>query len=137
VYGTDDQAHPGVALLQASGRSAVAGEVQLLARPETAFQEYDLTPAEVRAERRRRGWSTMVGFQTRNPVHRAHEYLQKVALESVDGLLLHPLVGETKSDDIPAAVRMHCYEELLAGYFPSDRVLLATNPAWMRYAGPK
>ena len=137
VYGTDDQAHPGVALLQASGSSAVAGEVRLLARPETAFEEFDLTPAEVRAERARRGWSTMVGFQTRNPVHRAHEYLQKVALESVDGLLLHPLVGETKPGDVPPDLRMRCYEALLANYYPAERVLLATNPAWMRYAGPR
>ena len=137
VYGTDDEAHPGVRVLKTSGRWAVAGEVVALARPSSGFPEFDLTPRQVREVKAQRGWKTMVGFQTRNPVHRAHEYLQKVALESIDGLLLHPLVGETKSDDIPAAVRMRCYEELLAGYFPADRVLLATNPAWMRYAGPK
>jgi 3'-phosphoadenosine 5'-phosphosulfate synthase len=137
VYGTDDDAHPGVRVLKESGRWAVAGTAVPLTTPTSGFPEYDLTPAQVRAVKAERGWKTMVGFQTRNPVHRAHEYLQKVALESVDGLLLHPLVGETKSDDIPASVRMSCYEELLRGYFPADRVLLATNPAWMRYAGPK
>ncbi len=137
VYGTDDEAHPGVRLLKDAGRWAIGGVVIALARPTSGFPDYDLTPAQVREVKAQRGWRTMVGFQTRNPVHRAHEYLQKVALESVDGLLLHPLVGETKSDDIPAAVRMRCYEELLAGYYPADRVLLSTNPAWMRYAGPK
>ena len=137
VYGTEDDGHPGVRLLNDSGRWALAGDVAALARPSSGFPEFDLTPAQVRAVKAQRGWKTMVGFQTRNPVHRAHEYLQKVALESVDGLLLHPLVGETKSDDIPADVRMRCYEELLANYYPPDRVLLATNPAWMRYAGPK
>src|SRR5437868_10542428 len=137
VYGTDDPAHPGVRRLHDEGRHAIAGSVIALAQPSSGFPEHDLTPLEVRARMADLGWRTMVGFQTRNPVHRAHEYLQKVALEVVDGLLLHPLVGETKSDDIPAAVRMRCYEELLAGYYPADRVLLATNPAWMRYAGPK
>lgn len=137
VYGTEDDAHPGVRALNDSGRWALSGAVIALARPSSGFPEFDLTPAEVRAVKELNGWKTMVGFQTRNPVHRAHEYLQKVALEIVDGLLLHPLVGETKGDDIPASVRMRCYQELLDGYFPADRVLLATNPAWMRYAGPK
>jgi sulfate adenylyltransferase/3'-phosphoadenosine 5'-phosphosulfate synthase len=137
VYGTEDEAHPGVRVLKESGRWALSGKVISLERPTSGFPEFDLTPAEVRAVKSEHGWKTMVGFQTRNPVHRAHEYLQKVALEIVDGLLLHPLVGETKSDDIPASVRMRCYKELLDGYFPASRVLLATNPAWMRYAGPK
>jgi sulfate adenylyltransferase/3'-phosphoadenosine 5'-phosphosulfate synthase len=137
VFGTEDPAHPGVAHLLAAGEYAIAGAVTLLGRPPSPFPGYDLTPAEVRAARDRQGWRTMVGFQTRNPVHRAHEYLQKVALESIDGLLLHPLVGETKAGDIPADVRMRCYQALLDGYYPADRVLLATNPAWMRYAGPK
>jgi 3'-phosphoadenosine 5'-phosphosulfate synthase len=137
VYGTDEKAHPGVRALYARGEWALAGRVIALARPQTAFPQFDLTPAEVRERKASLGWRTMVGFQTRNPVHRAHEYLQKVALELVDGLLLHPLVGETKEDDIPAEVRMRCYQELLSGYYPEDRALLATNPAWMRYAGPK
>jgi ATP sulfurylase/adenylyl-sulfate kinase len=135
VYGTRDPAHPGVAALHQAGAHVLAG-------PVTAFLPdglgpYDLTPHEVRQARAARGWRTMVGFQTRNPVHRAHEYLQKVALENIDGLLLHPLIGETKSDDIPAATRMRCYEVLLRDYYPADRALLATNPAWMRYAGPR
>jgi sulfate adenylyltransferase/3'-phosphoadenosine 5'-phosphosulfate synthase len=137
VYGTADDAHPGVALLMSDGTWAIAGEVTLVERPPSPFAAYDRTPLEIQRLKREQGWRTMVGFQTRNPVHRAHEYLQKVTLEHLDGLLLHPLVGQTKSDDIPPDVRMRCYEELLAGYYPADRVLLATNPAWMRYAGPK
>jgi 3'-phosphoadenosine 5'-phosphosulfate synthase len=136
VYGTTSPDHPGVRLLGSLPGRALAGPVTALEAPSSGFPTYDLSPRQVRRIAAERGWRTMVGFQTRNPVHRAHEYLQKVALERVDGLLLHPLVGETKADDIPADVRMACYEALLGGYYPAERVLLATNPAWMRYAGP-
>jgi sulfate adenylyltransferase/3'-phosphoadenosine 5'-phosphosulfate synthase len=135
VYGTGDPAHPGVAALERAGTYALAGRVTAFLPDDLG--QYDLTPRQVREARAARGWRTMVGFQTRNPVHRAHEYLQKVALENVDGLLLHPLIGETKSDDIPAETRMRCYEVLLRDYYPAERTLLATNPAWMRYAGPR
>lgn len=138
VYRTTDEAHPGVAALYASGDLVLGGSVRALRLPDHGnFPEHRLTPAQTRAAFAERGWRTVVGFQTRNPIHRAHEYLIKVALEGVDGALIHPLVGDTKDDDIPADVRMQCYQVLLDRYFPEDRVHLSVLPAAMRYAGPR
>jgi len=137
VYGTADPAHPGVARVLGSPSRSVAGPVQAVVAPlDGPVGARALTPAETRATFQARGWRTVVGFQTRNPVHRAHEYLMKCALEMVDGLLLHPLVGPTKEGDVPAEVRMRAYEAVL-GYFPPERVLLAALVAPMRYAGPR
>ncbi|MGD0167000.1 MAG: sulfate adenylyltransferase [Gaiellaceae bacterium] len=136
-FRTIDAAHPGVARLFAQKSRYLAGEVTVFERQPAPFPELAFDPAETRATFTERGWHRVVGFQTRNPIHRAHEYLTKVALETVDGLLIHPLIGDTKSDDIPVEVRVACYRELLEHYYPPDRVLVAAFPAAMRYAGPR
>ncbi|MBL7684802.1 MAG: sulfate adenylyltransferase, partial [Deltaproteobacteria bacterium] len=138
VYKTEEEAHPGVAAVYAQGEIYLAGPVQVLNRVTyDNFLQYRKDPAELRQLFADKKWKRVVGFQTRNPIHRAHEYLTKVALEICDGLLIHPLVGDTKGDDIPADVRMKCYEVLIQNYYPESRTQLAVNPAAMRYAGPR
>ncbi len=138
VYRTTDEAHPGVARALRQGEILLGGDIQLINHlPDLPFPDFRHEPAATRKAFAERGWTTIVAFQTRNPIHRAHEYLTKVALEGVDGLLIHPLVGETKSDDVPAAVRMECYKMMMKNYYNPKRVMLSVFPAAMRYAGPR
>jgi sulfate adenylyltransferase len=136
-FRTTETEHPGVARLFEQKPMYLSGKVTVFERQAPPFPEIAYDPAQTRATFAERGWKRVVGFQTRNPIHRAHEYLTKTALETVDGLLIHPLVGDTKSDDVPAETRVECYRVLVDGYYPADRVLVAAFPAAMRYAGPR
>ncbi len=139
VYLTTDKEHPGVAALHEEGARCVAGTYEVKALPdhEEAFSKRQLSPEESKKAFADRGWKTIVAFQTRNPIHRAHEYVTKTALEITDGLMIHPLIGKTKEGDIPAEVRMRCYEVLMKDYYPNDRVILNVFPSKMHYAGPR
>ncbi|MDP6086725.1 MAG: sulfate adenylyltransferase [Nitrospinota bacterium] len=138
VFRTADDGHPGVQAIRARGEVLLGGPVKLLRRSESPeWSRRYLEPKETRLLFQLREWETVVAFQTRNPIHRAHEYLMKCALECVDGLMIHPLVGATKEGDIPADVRMACYEVILDQYLPKERAILSVFPAAMRYAGPK
>jgi sulfate adenylyltransferase len=137
VYRTHDEAHPGVAYTLSTGDVFLAGDLDVLKSREIEFQEHNLTPKETRAAFEHHGWERVVAFQTRNPIHRAHEYLTKCALEMCDGLLIHPLMGTTKSDDIPGDVRMECYQTIIDSYYPKNHTMLSLMPVNMRYAGPR
>ena len=138
VYLATDDKHPGVAALLSGGKYYVAGDIEVYQLPEHKhFGEYRMSPRQLRAVIEEKGWKSVVAFQTRNPIHRAHEYITKCALEMVDGLIIHPIMGETKSDDIPADVRMACYEAIIEHYYPHRHTILSVYPASMRYAGPR
>ncbi len=138
VYKTTDDAHPGVKIVRGQGNWNLAGPIDVITTThEPEYGEYRVPPAKTREAFAAKGWSTIAAFQTRNPIHRSHEYLTKCALEMTDGLLIHPLVGETKSDDIPADTRMKCYQVLVDNYYKKDRTMLTVMPLAMRYAGPR
>ena len=138
IFRTRDEAHPGVEWLHGAGEYSIAGTAEVCSDWEFDVPgSLPISPRQTAALVREKGWQSVVGFQTRNPIHRAHEFCTKIALETADGLVIHPLLGETKADDTPAEVRLACYDVLMRSYYPADHAMLAGFPAWMRYAGPR
>jgi sulfate adenylyltransferase len=139
VYKTTDENHPGVKLIMEQGDVNLAGPVKVLSVGDfqKKFPDLFLTPAQTRAYFESKGWRTVAAFQTRNPMHRSHEYLVKVAIEVCDGVLVHSLLGALKPGDIPAEVRSRAIEALISNFFVKDTVLHAGYPLDMRYAGPR
>ncbi|MGQ9468708.1 MAG: sulfate adenylyltransferase [Nitrososphaerales archaeon] len=137
VYGTLDLNHPGVREIYSMGETILAGKIDLIQRIDSLMDKYELTPLETRQMFEERGWGSIAAYQTRNPPHMAHEYLQRCALEIVDGILIHPIIGELKEDDFPPEAIIEAYDFLVNNYYPKNRVVLATLSISMRYAGPK
>ena len=139
VFRTLDPAHPGVRAVHEQGDVNLAGPVIVLSEGgfPSRYPQLDLPPAQTRAMFKERGWSTIAAFQTRNPMHRSHEYLVKTALEVCDGVLIHSLLGNLKPGDIPAEVSARAISALIEGYFVKDTVIQAGYPLDMRYAGPR
>ena len=139
VYKTKNTDHPGVDyLMNKRGDVLLGGDIDVINAPQRSkFNEYRLTPLETRHEFEQRGWSKIVAFQTKRPIHRTHEYIQKCALEICDGLLIHPLVCETEENNVPADVRMKSYNALIENYYPENRVVLSVFPSAVKYAGPR
>ncbi len=140
AYGTTDPNHPNVGdVFNSYGDKAVAGKVSLLRRLELPTVSSEMTPKETRELFRAKGWKNVVAYQCRNPPHTAHEYIQKVSLESsdIDGLLVHPVIGRLKKGDYRPGVIMEAYRKVVDGYYPKDKVVLTSLSITMRYAGPK
>lgn len=137
VYGTVDTNHPGVAKLFSQKEKLIGGEVFLINELSAVFPKLDLKPTETRVLFKTRGWNKVVAFQTRNPPHLGHEYVQKAALTFVDGLFINPVIGKKKTGDFRDEVIIAAYEELIENYYPKNRVVLSTFETEMRYAGPK
>lgn len=139
-FNATDENHPGLNAIKRGGNKFISGPIEMINRPlrtDAIDDHYYKDPVETRAEFEKRGWNTIVAFQTRNPIHRAHEYLVKCAMEIVDGAMIHPIVGETKADDIPAPTRMRCYETLIDHYFNREHTMLNVLATAMRYGGPR
>jgi len=139
VFRTTEEMHPGVAKVYAQHEVLIGGTVKAFSEgpyPEK-YGNYYARPADTRAIFQEKGWSRIAGFQTRNPIHRSHEYVTKIAMEVTDGVLIHPLVGKLKAGDIPAEIRMKAYEILIDKYYVKENVVLKVYPMEMRYGGPR